>query len=255
MSFNNRSLIPALLVSFALASGCRDTAAPRSPAAGDSEGFTSLFNGKDFTGWEGNLEFFRIQDGAIVAGRLNERIPRNEFLCTRKDYSDFELRLQIRVSSDQANGGIQIRSRRVPDHNEVSGYQADVGMIATSTMLGNERFVSQTIVQEAGIGGQPRTNLWGTLYDESRRNRMLDVGNQEQVNGVYKPNEWNDYRIRCQGKRIRIWVNDYQTVDYEESEDGIEATGLIGLQVHSGPPTEVWYRNLRIKELQPSTTE
>ncbi len=84
---------------------------------------------------------------------------------------------------------------------------------------------------------------------------MLDVGNQEQVNGVYKPNEWNDYRIRCQGKRIRIWVNDYQTVDYEESEDGIEATGLIGLQVHSGPPTEVWYRNLRIKELQPSTTE
>ena len=255
MSFNKSFLVLALLVSLAFASGCGEPAAPRVAAPGLPEGFVSLFNGKDFTGWEGNIEFFRIEDGAVVAGRLNESIPQNEFLCTMQDYRDFELRLQIRVSSDEANGGIQIRSRRVPNHNEVSGYQADVGMIATRTMLGIEGFVSETIVREAGIGEGPKTNLWGTLYDESRRNRMLAVGSQEQVARAYKPNEWNDYRIRCEGKRIRIWVNDYQTVDYTESEDGIEATGVIGLQVHSGPPAEVWYRNLAIQELKPVDTE
>lgn len=92
----------ALLVSFAFASGCGDSAAPRVAPSGLPEGFVSLFSGKDFTGWEGNLEFFRIEDGAVVAGRLNERVPRNEFLCTMQDYRDFELRLQIRVSSDEA---------------------------------------------------------------------------------------------------------------------------------------------------------
>ena len=55
------------------------------------DGFTPLFNGADFSGWEGNLKYFRIEDGTIKAGTLKNPIPRNEFLCTIKDYSDFEL--------------------------------------------------------------------------------------------------------------------------------------------------------------------
>ena len=67
----------------------------------------SLFDGKTFDGWEGNLDFFRVEDGAIVAGSLNKAAPRNEFLCTKKAYGDFELRLKVKLLGDP-----QVRQRR-----------------------------------------------------------------------------------------------------------------------------------------------
>ena len=61
--------------------------------------------------------------------------------------------------------------------------------------------------------------------------------------------QWIAYRIRCEGLRIRIWINGTQTVDYTEQEPGIAMSGAIGLQSHANHPNETWYRNIRIKEL------
>ncbi len=95
-----------------------------SPATADDEaGFTSLFDGKTLKGWEGNLKMFRVEDGAIIAGTMKERIPNNEFLCTEREYSNFELRLQTKLAGKGANAGIQIRSKRIPNHHEVIGYR------------------------------------------------------------------------------------------------------------------------------------
>jgi hypothetical protein len=185
-------------------------------------GAVSIFDGKTFSGWEGNRDFFRIEDGAIVGGNLKERIPRNEFLCTEKEYDDFELRLKVKLLGDAgtANAGIQIRSRRIANHNEMIGYQADMGQ-----------------------------HYWGCLYDESRRRKVLAIADRAELDKVLKVGQWNDYVIRCEGKRIRLWINGCQTVDYTEPDDGIEQTGLIGLQIHSGPPSEAWYRDITIEEL------
>ena len=183
--------------------------------------FQSLFDGKSLDGWEGDKNVFRVQDGAIVAGTLKSRIPRNEFLCTTKEYGDFELRLKVKVVGKGANAGIQIRSRRIPDHHEMIGYQADVG----------ERW-------------------WGKLYDESRRRRVLaGPGKADDLDGVLKPDDWNDYVIRCEGRRIQLWLNGKQTVDYTETDESIEQRGLIGVQIHGGPPSEAWYKDIRIREL------
>ena len=221
MRLNRESLFLLSLVALSVAISCVTTpAVEEEPPAG----FVPLFNGTNFEGWEGNLEFFRIEDGTIVAGRLDQQIPRNEFLCTKRDYNDFELRLQAKVSREDANGGIQIRSRRVPDHNEVRGYQAD-------------------------IGRQQTLNIWGALYDEYRRREMLAVAPQEELKKVYKPGEWNDYLIRCEGPRIRMWINGYRTIDYTEPDPDIELEGIIGLQVHSGDAAEIRYRNIEIMEL------
>lgn len=185
-----------------------------------------LFDGATFTGWEGNLDWFRIEDNAIVAGTLDRPIPRNEFLCTKEAYGDFELRLKVKLlgPADKANAGIQIRSRRIRNHHEMIGYQADMGQ-----------------------------HYWGALYDESRRRKVLAGPNKTALMKVLKQGDWNDYRIRCQGRRIQLWINGLKTVDYVEPDDDIERTGVIGLQIHSGVPSEAWYKDIQIEPLDPVT--
>jgi hypothetical protein len=183
-----------------------------------------LFDGRTFNGWEGDtLKSFRIEDGSIVAGNLQAPIPRNEFLCTTRPYANFVLRLECKLVGP-GNAGIQIRSQRVPNHREVSGYQADMS---------------------AGADG----GYWGCLYDESRRNRMLAKPEREVIQKALQPDDWNRYEIRCEGPRIRLSVNGVQTVDYTETDGRIPATGIIGLQIHGGPPSEAWYHNITIEQL------
>jgi hypothetical protein len=189
-------------------------------ASAGEEGFAPLFDGKSFAGWEGNREIFRIEDGAIVGGTLERRIPHNEFLCTTGEFGDFELRLKFKVVGKGANAGVQLRSRRVPDHHEVRGYQADLG-----------------------------DGWWGSLYDESRRSKILAAADKSVVDEALKRDDWNDYTIRCQGGRIQLWINGAQTVDYTEPDAAIERTGLVGLQIHGGPASEAWYKDIRIKRL------
>ncbi len=184
------------------------------------EGFQSLFDGKTFDGWEGNLKVFRIEDGAIVGGSLKEKVARNEFLCTTKSYADFELRLKFKLLGKGANAGVQIRSQRIPNHHEMKGYQADLG-----------------------------DGYWGCLYDESRRNRVLAGPPQAERSKLVKPDDWNEYVIRCEGRRIQLWINGRQTVDYTEPDESIPQTGVIGLQIHGGPPSEAWYKDIFIREL------
>ena len=181
----------------------------------------ALFDGKTFNGWEGDLKIFRIEDGAIVAGTLDNKIARNEFLCTTQTYGDFELRLKVKlVGGDNANAGIQFRTKRIPNHHEVTGYQADMGV-----------------------------GWWGALYDESRRNKVLKGPDQAKMKEIIKAGDWNDYVIRAEGKRIQLWINGFQTVDYTEEDPAIESTGVIAVQIHSGPPSQAWYKDITIVNL------
>jgi Domain of Unknown Function (DUF1080) len=181
-----------------------------------------LFDGKTFDGWGGDVQkTFRIQDGAVVGGSLLNRVPQNEFLCTRRSYKNFVLRVKFKLLGAGANAGVQIRSRRIPNHHEVIGYQADMG----------------------------DPEWWGCLYDESRRKKVLAKSDMAAVNKVLKRNDWNEYVIRCEGKRVQLFVNGLQTVDYLEPDDSIEQSGVICLQIHGGPPSEAWYKDVRVEEL------
>ena len=167
------------------------------------------------------MKAFRIEDGAIVGGSLKERVKHNDFLCTKKMYGDFELRLKCKLVGKGANAGVQFRTNRVPNHHEVSGYQADMG--------GRNNF------------------YWGVLYDEHRRNKVLCKPGK----GVKKivKDGWNDYVIRAVGAKIELTLNGVKTVDYTDPDANIARTGIIGLQIHGGPPTEAWYKDITIKVL------
>jgi len=181
----------------------------------------AIFDGKTFAGWEGDLKIFRIQDGAIVGGSLKDKIARNEFLCTKKTYGDFELRLKFKLlGGENANAGVQFRTKRIPNDSEVIGYQADMGQ-----------------------------GWWGALYDESRRKKVLVGPDQAKMKDVVKIGDWNDYVIRAEGKHIQLWINGVQTVDYMEADPQVEAAGVIAVQIHAGPPSEAWYKDITIVDL------
>lgn len=193
------------------------------PAIGE-EGFTPLFDGKSLAGWEGNEKVFRVEKGAIVAGSLDQKVEHNEFLCTTKDYGDFELRLKAKLVGKGDNAGVQFRSQRIPKHFEVIGYQCDMGNAAGKS-------------------------IWGALYDESRRKKFLVTGDNDKLTKILKPDDFNDLVIRCEGPHIQIWVNGEKTVDYKEEEKDIPQKGKIAVQIHGGAPSQASYKEIRIKEL------
>jgi hypothetical protein len=182
----------------------------------------SLFDGKSLTGWEGDTKVWRVRDGAIVGGSL-EGNPRNEFLATTRSYTNFILRLEYRFVGTEGftNGGVQVRSERIANPpNEMSGYQADI---------------------ESGWSG--------SLYDESRRKRMLATADKQLVRRIEKHGDWNRYEVRCEGRRIQIFLNGERTIDYTESDPAIPQHGLIALQIHGDNKAEAHYRALTIEEL------
>lgn len=186
-------------------------------------GAYSLTDGS-FNGWEGDTKnTWRIEEGAFTAGSVEKNQPRNEFLCTKKEFGDFDLTLKWKLIGTEGfvNGGVQFRTKRIPNHHEVSGYQADLG---------------------AGYDG--------ALYDESRRNKMLAQPSKEVLEKAKKPlGEWNTYRIRAEGARIQIWLNGVQTVDYTEQDANIPRTGVIAVQIHGDAKSQVWYKEIIIEEL------
>jgi putative membrane-bound dehydrogenase-like protein len=184
----------------------------------------SLFDGKTLAGWEvrpGEEKWWKVQDGCITGGSLEVQVPHNTFLATTKRYANFELKLKVLLVKGEGfmNSGVQIRSIRVPGDAEMSGYQVDAG-----------------------------PGWWGKLYDESRRNKVIG----EPVNPAeLKAHDWdwNEYRILCEGPRIRSWVNGVAALDYTEADAKIPLEGLIGLQAHGGGKVLAQFKDVTIEEL------
>jgi hypothetical protein len=213
-------LLPSFLAAFAADDGT--SAANSSYTKG---GIIRLFDGKTFTGWKGDTNrTWRIENDEIVGGSLETNVPRNEFLCTTRPWTNFVLRLKFKLTGKSGfiNAGVQFRSQRVTDPpNEMAGYQADIG----------------------------DPDYWGSIYDEGIRNKTLAKADMEMLNKVLKRRDWNEYVIRAEGRHIRLWINGLQTVNYTEPEEQRFQWGLIGLQIHGGAIAEVRYKDLTLEEL------
>ncbi len=169
---------------------------------------TEFFNGKDLTGWKGNEGFWSVKDGAIV-GHSDKQVAKNEFLWSDVPVGDFHFSVDVKLTPDERNAGIQFRSKPINDYGQALGYQADVGK-----------------------------GVWGKLYHEHGRGK-LDWNN----NGAeaVKAGEWNRYEILAVGDRIWTAINGKLCVAVKDT--GGERSGKIALQIHGGPPQTVHYRN------------
>lgn len=193
------------------------------------EGFTSLFNGRTLEGWEqrNGTATYRVEEGVIV-GKTNEGSP-NSFLCSTKDYGDFELLFEVKVD-DALNSGVQIRSKTEGGKKEgrVQGPQVEIAINGTAGF----------------IYGEGLKTGWVSTTEE--------MGN-DKAKVAFKKGEWNRYRVVAKGTSIKTWVNDLPVADTSDTKTG-HSTGFIGLQVHGikkgTGPYEVRWRNLSLKELK-----
>jgi hypothetical protein len=193
--------------------------AEQPPAPGKT---TPMFDGTTLTGWEGDPKLWRVEDGCITGGSLTEQVRHNVFIATTKDYGDFIVRMKIKLSGTGfVNSGFQIRSQRVPNNTEMSGYQCDYG----------------------------EPNWYGCIYDESRRNKLMMQSDMAALRPVIKKDDWNEYVIWAQGNRIKTWINGVQGLDYTEADPKIVQTGKMGIQVHGGGKAQVQVKDITIEEL------
>lgn len=188
----------------------------------EDEGFMTILGKGHTDGWRLDENMSIDEDGVLIAGTMDSKIPQTLYASHNKVYYNFEMRAQAKaVGPEKTNGGFQIRSS-VNDKGIMSGYQADMGF-----------------------------KYWGLIYDQGRRNSLLTkhekgIDLKKDINW----GDWNDYRVVCKDNVIEVYINGKLFSKHtEKDEDIAKVKGVIGLQMHAGPPSVRYYRNIRVKEL------
>ena len=195
----------------------------------------SLFNGVNLDGWTqfGGQATYRVDDGAIV-GTSDPLGSPNAFLATNQSFSDFILELEFKIYDIRFNSGVQIRSMRLPEHNNgrVFGYQVEIDP--------TDRAWSGGIYFEGG--SLERSAGW-----------LDDLSDNPDARDAFVLGDWNHFRIVADGRQIRTWINDVPAADFtDDHATAFMPSGFIGLQVHrvsTRDPLEVRWRNIMILEV------
>ncbi len=182
--------------------------------AADDSGYTPLFNGKDLAGWTLPDEpgLFTVEAGEIVGRSKEGQLKKNEFLVAQGPFQDFVLKAKVKYSG--GNSGIQFRSKRAKD-GAVSGPQADIA-----------------------------EGYWGLFYEERGRGILEE---HPEAAALVKKGEWNSFVITAKGHHVTVEFNGKMVID--RTDDKFDPTGVIGLQLHAGPPMEVRFKEVEIKTL------
>ena len=177
-------------------------------------GYESLFNGKDLRNWDGDPALWSVQRGVILGSSDGRPLRENSFLVSRREYGDFVLKFEVKLRN--GNSGMQFRSERFGDWR-VRGYQVDFA---------------------TGKG-------WGNLHGEGLPGGLILDGWQDKAEFAVR-SDWNEIALRCEGNRIRVWVNG---VVVNDVLDPGATRGVLALQLHRGEAMQVEIRNIRILEI------
>jgi type 1 glutamine amidotransferase len=213
-------------------------------AADDEQGFEPMFDGKNLDGWDGNPKFWRVEDGTITGQTTADNPTRGNTFCIyrKAPFGDFEIRLEYRMVG--GNSGVQYRSWEEPGPANkwvMGGYQADMdaGNGYTGIIYG-ERF------RGILVGRGQKT----VIGDDHKPKVAETFANGDELKKVIKKEDWNQYRIVAQGFHFTQYINGQKMSEVvDEDQQARRASGLIGLQLHAGPPMKVQFRNIRIKKL------
>jgi hypothetical protein len=206
----------------------------------DEAGFKQIFDGKTLAGWDGDPKLWRVENGNIVGETTAETMPKqNSFLIWRGGSpGDFELKAQYRLGA--VNSGIQYRSIEVPAIRwAMKGYQADIDA--------EERFTGQ-IYEERGRGFLALRGQFTYIGEGKKPGIVGSLGDGAELKSFIKSGDWNDYHIIARGDAITQILNGHvMSMLIDDDVANRKLSGLIGIQLHLGPPMRVEVRNVRIK--------
>jgi hypothetical protein len=206
----------------------------------EETGFQPIFDGKSLKGWDGDPGFWRVETGALVGQTTTEKQPaQNTFLIWRGgNPADFELKLQYKLTG--FNSGIQIRSIELPDIKwAMKGYQAD--------MDGAQQYTGQ-IYEERGRGFLAMRGQFGYIPGSGKAGLVGSLGDSDELKSVIHADDWNDLHLIARGNTIIQILNGRVTsMVIDDDTAGRKLDGLIGIQVHRGPPMKIEVRNIRLK--------
>jgi hypothetical protein len=205
------------------------------------EEFKPIFDSETLSGWSApNMSYWSVEEGAITA-ESTEANPctENQFLVWQKgDLEDFELKLKFRLENNNGNSGIQFRSKTTPDGNCI-GYQADI--LPSGEWLGafcDENTGRKTLVAPNGHK---------TVIEEDGTYTTTRLGDPVKLK---EPGEWNDYHIVAKGNHIVLTVNGRTSAEVIDGQtEHVDLKGILALQLRSGPPMKVQFKDIRLKRL------
>jgi hypothetical protein len=215
------------------------------PATNDTAGFELIFDGKTLNGWEGDPKYWRVENGCLVGEvTLETLLKQNSFIIWRGGTTrDFELKVEYRVSA-KGNSGINYRS--VPWTNSpfaLRGYQSDID--------GANKYTGQNYEEK----GRTFLALRGDVsrVDADGKSRIIgSVGDKDVLATFIKNEDWNEVHLIVRGNTMTHLVNGHvMSVVVDDDAERRKFGGLLGVQVHVGPPMKIEYRNFRLKKLAP----
>lgn len=231
-----------------------------------SDGEIQLFNGKDLTGWDGNMEFWSVQDGVITGKVLADSA--NPGKSTLKHHSsliwrggkvkDFELTLKYRIVAGIS--GIHYRSTELPKGKnglKIKGYKADFGAGKTYAYSGilyetDGRGILAKVGEKTVIKDGDKVTVGNDGKEKRQPNIEVtgSVGNSIEILAGIKNEDWNDYRIVAKGPHLQHFINGKQTVDVTDESSVGAKEGLLALQLHVGAPVTVQYKDFKLVPLK-----
>ena len=222
--------------------------APAAPQPATPEaGFVSIFDGKTLAGWDGDPKYWRVENGCLVGEITPETIiKRNTFIIWRGGApGDFELRVEYRISA-QGNSGINYRSIQLTDAPwSLAGYQADIdGQDRNKPPL---RHTGQNY-EERGRTFLARRGEMVHIGDSAKPAVIASLGENPSLAALIKSDDWNEVHLIARGHILTHILNGrVMCVVFDDDVKNRRADGLLGVQVHVGPPMKVEFRNFRLK--------
>jgi hypothetical protein len=211
-------------------------------APDDHTGFESIFDGKTLKGWDGDPQFWRVENETIIGESTAEKpVKLNTFLIWRGGQpKDFELKLEYRMNS--TNSGVQYRSVELPEVGKwvLKGYQADIDFA--------NQFTGQ-LYEERGRGFLAMRGQM-TRLQPGKKQIIANLRGGDELKALIKTNDWNQVHIIARGNVLTHIFNGSlmaQAVDDDPSNRA--PGGLLGFQMHVGPPMKLELRNIWLKNL------
>ncbi len=259
-------LLISLLFAGCQPSGEKETAENQSenqPAATevDAEGFVKIFDGQSLDQWDGDSTYWRAENGNLV-GEVTPTtlLKTNTFIIWRGgEPKDFELKTEFRITED-GNSGINYRSEQLDTIPfALRGYQADIDGKNRYTGQNYEERKRTTLAyrgQKVTVHAQKNPDEPNSLRANVKNNAwtntdvVASLGDSDSLKNDIKINDWNECHLVVQGNHLRHYINGVLMSDVTD-EDTVnqKLSGLLGVQVHVGPPMKVEYRNIRLKQL------